>query len=555
MDLLTAITSLSYRDSVLSIIGTGLLVHWIFKRTETHEPIYLAILLLGIPTIMTGALISHSATFLTAVISTFSIFWTTLSTSIIVYRLSPWHPLAQYPGPMICKITKFWFAFLSLKGRQHIYYTELHAKYGDVVRVGPNELSFRTPAAVAPLMGPAGLAKGPFWDGRVPEQEKVKPMIALRDKKEHTRRRRPWTRGFSSAALKGYEPLITARCQQLVEVLSNQVGAVDMSKWMGYFAFGGGSEMVREGADVDGLWELLNAGQVNAIFMSHVAWLGALFLRWPGFFAGKDLKAFRAHAQKCAIARKKRGTQAHKDLFHHLIDEDGVATNPPSVFEVVSDGGLAIIAGSDTTSSALSNLFYYLLTNPKTYQRVRAEIDELGDDVMDYGKQIHLSYLTAAINEALRLLPPVLSGSQRATETRSEPHAVGPYVVPEGTAAFVPFYVLHRDPRCFAPFPDSFIPERWLPAEKQIELEPGLFKDQSKVVTDVNSFLSFSTGPSNCVGKNLAWMEMRMLACLLLQKFDMRFEDGYNPKRWEEEMLDYFVMLKGRLPIVLTPRK
>lgn len=61
-------------------------------------------------------------------------------------------------------------------------------------------------------------------------------MIALRDKKEHTRRRRPWTRGFSSVALKGYEPLIVARCQQLVEVLSNQTGAVDMSKWMGYFA-------------------------------------------------------------------------------------------------------------------------------------------------------------------------------------------------------------------------------------------------------------------------------------------------------------------------------
>lgn len=54
--------------------------------------------------------------------------------------------------------------------------------------------------------------------------------------------------------------------------------------------------------------------------MSHVAWLGALFLRWPGFFAGKDLKAFRLHAQQSAIARKKRGSQVHKDLFHHLVN-------------------------------------------------------------------------------------------------------------------------------------------------------------------------------------------------------------------------------------------
>lgn len=109
-------------------------------------------------------------------------------------------------------------------------------------------------------------------------------------------------------------------------------------------------------------------------------------------------------------------------------------------------GGLAIIAGSDTTSSAMSNFFYYLLTNPKTYKRVQDEIDELGDEVMNFGMQTQLSYLTAAMyvphystpeipssnpwlllrNEALRLLPPVLSGSQRATEVRSEPHAVGP---------------------------------------------------------------------------------------------------------------------------------
>lgn len=75
------------------------------------------------------------------------------------------------------------------------------------------------------------------------------------------------------------------------------------------------------------------------------------------------------------------------------------------------------------------------------------------------------------------------------------------------------------------------------------------------MVLDQNSFLAFSTGPSNCVGKNLAWMEMRMLACVILQKFEIRFADGYDPKRWEEEVLDYFVMVKGKLPVVLTPKK
>jgi len=252
--------------------------------------------------------------------------------------------------------------------------------------------------------------------------------------------------------------------------------------------------------------------------------------------------------------RKKQGSP-HKDLFHYLIDEDGVATHPPSVVEVVSDGGLAIIAGSDTTSSAVANLFYFLLSNPTTYKRLQAEIDELGDNVMDYNRQVHLEYLTAAINEALRLLPPVLSGTQRAPEPGSGGKAIGPYFVPEGTSAFTPFYCIHRDPRSFSPLPDAYVPERWLPEAQQLELEPGVFKDRSAVIHNTASFVPFSMGPSNCVGRNLAWMEMRMLVCMIMSRFEMKFEEGYVAKKWEEDMCDYFVMMRGRLPVVLTPRK
>jgi hypothetical protein len=107
----------------------------------------------------------------------FSLFWSTLATSILVYRVSPWHPLAKYPGPLLCKLTKFYLAYLCLDGKQYLYYDELHRKYGDVVRigqsyilhtlnslssfVGPNELSIRNVDSVAPLLGPNGCQKGP----------------------------------------------------------------------------------------------------------------------------------------------------------------------------------------------------------------------------------------------------------------------------------------------------------------------------------------------------------------------------------------------------------
>jgi cytochrome P450 len=70
----------------------------------------------------------------------------------------------------------------------------------------------------------------------VPEGAEIRPMISIRDKTEHTRRRRTWTRAFSTSALKGYEPMVMTRVNQLVEHLSNQVGSVDLSQWLSYFA-------------------------------------------------------------------------------------------------------------------------------------------------------------------------------------------------------------------------------------------------------------------------------------------------------------------------------
>jgi cytochrome P450 len=112
-----------------------------------------------------------------------------------------------------------------------------------------------------------------------------------------------------------------------------------------------------------------------------------------------------------------------------------------------------------------------------------------------------------------------------------------------------------RDPRNFSPHPYSFLPERWLGKEIRSKIEPGIFKDPDEYVHNTIAFVPFSLGPSVCAGKNLAYLEMRMLVCSIMHKFDLRFEDGYRAKRYEEEMGDFFVMMRGRLPVVLTRRK
>jgi cytochrome P450 len=63
----------------------------------------------------------------------------------------------------------------------------------------------------------------------------------------------------------------------------------------------------------------------------------------------------------------------------------------------INPGGLAIIAGSDTTSSAVTNLFYFLLQNPVAFKRLQSEVDTLREDIFDFTKQAHLPYLNASL--------------------------------------------------------------------------------------------------------------------------------------------------------------
>ena len=126
----------------------------------------------------------------------------------------------------------------------------------------------------------------------------------------------------------------------------------------------------------------------------------------------------------------------------------------------------------------------------------------------------------------------------------------------EGTAVLVPPYVIARDPEYFSPAPNSFWPDRWLPSPSPstLPLSAGANEKNVPVVNNTAAFIPFSYGPANCAGRGLALMEMRMVVALLLQKFEMRFADGFDTKMWEEHLEDFFVLSNGKLPVVLTTR-
>ncbi|KAJ7183184.1 cytochrome P450 [Mycena filopes] len=543
------------------IIFAALGSHIIFNRLEPQSVPAFASLLVLPPLFLSIVLFDPVHGFLATAGITFLAYLATLTSSVVLYRLSPLHPLAAYPGPLMCKVTKLWLAGIAMGGKQHIYYRDLQKKYGDIVRVGPNELSFFNSSAISPMLGTKGMPKGHWWDGRMPENKTVRSLLGLRDPDEHSRRRRIWNRAFSASALKDYDVIVRNRLAQFEEILADNSGrSLDLSQWIARFTydvmndivFGGGVELMRDG-DKDGIYATFDGFLPMSLLWSHVPWIGELSTYLP-FLAG-GVKKFRTYAINCAIGRKTHGSP-RKDIFYHLIDEAGLEPKPPSLAQVISDSSPAIVAGAETTSTALSNFFWLLLSNPVTYSRLQAEIDACEGDVLDREVQKRLVYLNASINETLRLFPAVLSGSERAPRIGSGGHVIGEHFVPEGTGAVIHSYTLQRDSRYFSPSPDSFLPERWLSPDEQRALKPAIFPQSTdEIIHDLSAFIPFSFGPAACVGKTLAYQEMRMFITTMMKRYNLCFEEGYNISSWEDDLCDYFIARKGRLPIVFTPRR
>ncbi|KAG6893791.1 hypothetical protein C0992_008620, partial [Termitomyces sp. T32_za158] len=223
------------------------------------------------------------------------------------------------------------------------------------------------------------------------------------------------------------------------------------------------------------------------------------------------------------------------------MDEGKIDATPPAIEQVVSDASLTIVAGSDTLSPALCSLFYFLVCNPVAYGRLRNEIDKSHTSPEDVQGLSQLPYLNAALTETLRIIPPILSGVTRSPlpgsggfMLGSQIALIGTSLIPEGTITGMHMYPLHRDPRNFF-LPDRFIPERWLPVEQQLALEPEIFQNPKEIIHRPDAFIPFSYGPADCVGKRFAWQEMRALVCAVLQRFDLQFAGDYDKATWEGE--------------------
>ncbi|KAJ7206366.1 cytochrome P450 [Mycena pura] len=544
----------SETNLIPAAVFLALINHLYFHRFEpksANRPI----LVLAIQPLLLLVAFSVPRSFVT-LLTISTVFFITLGGSISLYRISPWHPLAHIPGPAILKITKLCGVWVAFRGKQHRVTKALHDRYGPFVRTGPNEVSIVHVDAIKIVLGAGGFPKGQYYHFRSdPTALPTRNLITLNGE-AHANRRRIWNRGMGSESLGDYEIILARRIMQLMERLegfsASGAGGVDIAAWFSFFsfdfmgdmAFGGGFEMLRDGGDENGLWAILEQGTKSINVLSQIPWIISTLHLIPGATSG--IKTLRNFGGACARKRIASGSTV-RDLWYHLTDEAGMEKKTqPTIGEVVADGVLAIIAGSDTTSVALSCFVFFLLSDLDIYRRVQAEVDTVypaGESLLDTSKHAELHFLTACLNETLRLCPPVPSNGSRQVPC-GEGRVVAGCFVPEHTQIFIPPYALHRSAAHFYPAPEAFDPDRWLRGSASRPDE----------VLNTAAFIPFSYGAHNCVGKALAWREMLMLASTLLRTFEVRFAAGFEAAGWAEQLHDVFVTSVGR-PLMVELRR
>ena len=114
------------------------MVHGIYHKYEV-EPANIPatlLLLIAVPALPHYFLATTSPSSSVTFILSYLLFYLSLTGSIIAYRISPVHPLANYPGPISLKVSKLIGMYHASTGKQHTFLKSLHDKYGPFVRVG-----------------------------------------------------------------------------------------------------------------------------------------------------------------------------------------------------------------------------------------------------------------------------------------------------------------------------------------------------------------------------------------------------------------------------------
>jgi len=210
------------------------------------------------------------------------------------------------------------------------------------------------------------------------------------------------------------------------------------------------------------------------------------------------------------IAQRRREGRDYGDLLSMLLavrDEDtGEGMNDEQLRDEVLT---LILAGHETTATALSWIWYLLSRNPEVEAKLHAELDEvLGGRAPTTADLANLNYTGMVVDEAMRIYPPVWAVGRAAID---DDEIMG-YRIPKGSNLMLSQFYAHRHPS-FWENPERFDPERF--ATERAAGRPRY------------AYFPFGGGPRMCIGNIFALTEAQLVLASVAQRYRLRVVPGH----------------------------
>eukprot|EP00928_Gymnodinium_smaydae_P081494 TRINITY_DN65000_c0_g1_i1.p1 TRINITY_DN65000_c0_g1~~TRINITY_DN65000_c0_g1_i1.p1 ORF type:complete len:886 (+),score=110.11 TRINITY_DN65000_c0_g1_i1:56-2659(+) len=214
-----------------------------------------------------------------------------------------------------------------------------------------------------------------------------------------------------------------------------------------------------------------------------------------------------------------------KDMAERMLTvSDPVSGDVLPDDNIVSQTATFLIAGHDSTSTAITMLFYHLAQHPEVEEKVFQEVmSVVGHGAVTWDALGKMTYCTQVVKENLRMYAPA-SQFVKTSPLDRDTH-LGPYSIPAGTSFIVSTWGLHYNPNVY-PNPTKFDPDRWSP-ENASKRSPY-------------AWLPFSYGKRACIGQQLSLIEQRIALAEVVRRFHFR--------------LDLSTKLVTTVPLFLNPQ-
>ncbi|CAL5873526.1 uncharacterized protein PFLUO_LOCUS7806 [Penicillium psychrofluorescens] len=457
---------------------------------------------------------------------------------LFVYLQDPKN-LRRFPSVGLAGFTNAWAVVHQYRHTRTINIHRAHKQYGDIVRVGPNHVSFATTQAIKDIYGHGSPAtKDTFYDSFNSTHLNVSDS---RDRAIHSTKRRRFAQTFAQKSVVELEDIMQSHLEGMIKYIDHRLAGsekpqvLDMkfvnlailydsnctalfsqnTKFLEHDTLVAPAETItgeRYEADLyQGLVQSAYAVVMAGWASESMKWVKTLTWWHQGWKLGGQVRDITIHILRKRLAADVERIKANESPLNDLVstllwDKDSNALCL-EFGEILSES-VNLIGATENTEIALTNTVYFLARYPgaanKLYEELEGALQENKEDVPTYEAIKDLPYLRACIDESLRLRPSLEAGLPRVIP-KGGLFVSGEWLE-EGTTASVSTRTIHRDPAVFGENPEEFIPERWIHSDST-SMQRG--------------YLAFTQGGRSCIGRNIALFEMQLIIATLFWRYNI----------------------------------